>query len=175
MQATKNNQVFFWFSKRKSWPKENCWGPETKRKLPPKIARSRLRIMPFFATGLWKWPNSVLPSSRTPRFHAPELQIPQTWLSAIPKPMPSYKGIPWIALRAWLPYRKEPAANGKQPARLLPQTKRKLKTTNSFLLVAWNPGSHSWAKVCRMTDRGIFAQWRRGVLRNSLTLNINAM
>ena len=86
--------------------------------------------------------NDQIPCSRAPEPSDSMLQSSKSLKPGsptIPKPMPSYKGIPWIAFRAWLPYRKVPAANGKQPARLLPQTKRKLKTTNSFLLVACVP------------------------------------
>ena len=74
----------------------------------------------------------MLPSSGTLRFHAPEFQIPQTWLSGHPETYAFLQRHTVDCLPRLASYRKVPAANGKQPARLLPQTKRKLKTTNSF-------------------------------------------
>ena len=148
-QATKEKSLFLWNFQTQSESKEKVLGSRNQRKIAPRNCPLQAQNHAFFATGLRKWPNSVLPSSGTLRFHAPELQIPQTWLSAIPKHMPSYKGIPWIALLALLPYRKVPAANGKQPARLLPQTKRKLKTTNSFF----------WWLVFRAFNFNYWIQW----------------
>ena len=124
----------FWSDQKKIGPKENCWGPETKRNCPRKLPAPGSEIMPFL---LRDSANDQIPCSRAPEPSDSKLQSSKSLKSgspASPKPIPSYKGIPWIALRAWLPYRKVPAANGKQPARLQPHTKRKLKSTNSFFL-----------------------------------------
>ncbi len=123
---------------------QNKSAPRSKKKCPLPAPQHA-----FFCYGTQEINGFRAPELQNPRIPCSRAPNPSIWLSAIPEPLPSYKSIPWIALRAWLLHRKVPAAKRKLPARLLPPIKKKLKTTNSLF-----PGN-SRDGVFRRTPGGV--------------------
>ena len=136
-QATKKIK-FFWSDQKKIGPKENCWGPETKRNAPENCPL-RAQKSCLFCYG----------TQEMTEFRAPELRNPQIPCSRAPNPsnlalrpsrnlcLPTkaYRGLPsapgFLIEKCPLPTENSQRGYFRRP--------KKTKNDQQFFLVAWQP------------------------------------